>query len=40
VHSANHPPILVITPVMVVWGVASDALREIITRFLNEVRFD
>ena len=26
--------------VMVVWGVASDALREIITRFLNEVRFD
>ena len=26
--------------VMLVWGVASDALREIITRFLNEVRFD
>ena len=26
--------------VMVVWGVASDALREIITRFLNEVCFD
>ena len=26
--------------VMLIWGVASDALREIITRFLNEVRFD
>jgi hypothetical protein len=26
--------------VMLVWGVASEALREIITRFLNEVRFD
>jgi hypothetical protein len=26
--------------VMLVWGVASDALREIITGFLNEVRFD
>ena len=26
--------------VMVVWGVASEALRDIITRFLNEVRFD
>ena len=26
--------------VMVVWGVASDALREIITRFLDEVRFN
>ena len=26
--------------VMLVWGVASDALREIISRFLNEVRFD
>jgi len=25
---------------MLVWGVASDALREIITGFLNEVRFD
>ena len=22
------------------WGVASEALRDIITRFLNEVRFD
>jgi hypothetical protein len=26
--------------VMLVWGVASEALREIITRFLNEVRFE
>ena len=26
--------------VMLVWGVASEALRDIITRFLNEVRFD
>ena len=31
---------LVITLVMLVWGVASEALRDIITRFLNEVRFD
>jgi hypothetical protein len=38
--AAKHPPILVITLVMLVWGVASDALREIITGFLNEVRFD
>ena len=37
---ANDLPVLAITLVMVVWGVASDALREIITRFLNEVRFD
>jgi hypothetical protein len=34
------PHFLVFTLVMLVWGVASDALREIITRFLNEVRFD
>jgi hypothetical protein len=34
------PPFLVITLVMLVWGVASEALREIITGFLNEVRFD
>jgi hypothetical protein len=40
VHRANHPSILVITLVMLGWGVASDALREIITGFLNEVRFD
>jgi hypothetical protein len=26
--------------VMLIWGVASDALRDIITGFLNEVRFD
>jgi hypothetical protein len=26
--------------VMLVWGVASEALREIITGFLDEVRFD
>jgi hypothetical protein len=26
--------------VMLVWGVASEALREIITSFLDEVRFD
>jgi hypothetical protein len=26
--------------VMLVWGVASEALRDIITRFLNEVRFE
>jgi hypothetical protein len=32
--------LLAITLVMLVWGVASDALREIITGFLNEVRFD
>ena len=26
--------------VMLVWGVASEALRDIITGFLDEVRFD
>jgi hypothetical protein len=26
--------------VMLLWGVASEALRDIVTRFLNEVRFD
>jgi hypothetical protein len=26
--------------VMLLWGVASEALREIITRFLQEVRFE
>jgi len=25
---------------MVLWGVASEALRDIVTRFLNEVRFE
>jgi hypothetical protein len=29
-----------ITLVMLVWGVASEALREIIAGFLEEVRFD
>jgi hypothetical protein len=36
----NLPLCLVITLVMLVWGVASEALREIITSFLDEVRFD
>jgi hypothetical protein len=40
VARAKHPSILAFTLVMLVWGVASEALREIITRFLNEVRFD
>ena len=26
--------------VMLVWGVASEALREIITSFLDQVRFE
>jgi hypothetical protein len=26
--------------VMLLWGVASEALREIVTRFLDEVRFE
>jgi hypothetical protein len=26
--------------VMLIWGVASEALRDIITGFLNQVRFD
>jgi hypothetical protein len=26
--------------VMLVWGVASEALRDIVTGFLDEVRFD
>jgi hypothetical protein len=34
------PPILAFTLVMLIWGVASEALREIITGFLNEVRFE
>jgi hypothetical protein len=32
--------LLVITLVMLLWGVASEALRDIVTRFLEEVRFD
>jgi hypothetical protein len=38
--AANHPHILAFTLVMLVWGVASEALREIITGFLDEVRFE
>ena len=34
------PPILAFTLVMLVWGVASEALRDIITGFLDQVRFD
>jgi hypothetical protein len=34
------PHILAFILVMLVWGVASEALREIITSFLDEVRFD
>jgi hypothetical protein len=26
--------------VMLLWGVASEALRDIVTRFLEEVRFE
>jgi hypothetical protein len=40
VAAAKHPSILAITLVMLVWGVASEALREIITGFLDEIRFD
>ena len=38
--TAHHPPILAFILEMLVWGVASDALREIITGFLDEVRFE
>jgi hypothetical protein len=38
--AARHPSILSITLVMLVWGVASEALREIITGFLDQVRFE
>jgi hypothetical protein len=38
--AASLPLFLVITLVMLVWGVASEALRDIITGFLNQVRFD
>jgi hypothetical protein len=34
------PLLLAFTLVMLVWSVASEALREIITGFLDEVRFD
>jgi hypothetical protein len=40
VAAADVPPILAFTPVMLVWGVASEALRDIITGFLDQVRFD
>ena len=36
----NVPLIQAFMLVMLVWGVASEALGEIITRFLDEVRFD
>jgi uncharacterized protein (DUF1501 family) len=31
---------MMVALVMLVWGVASEALRDIITGFLNQVRFD
>jgi hypothetical protein len=31
---------MTIALVMLLWGVASEALRDIVTRFLNEVRFE
>jgi hypothetical protein len=38
----NNLPLFLATTslVMLVWGVASEALREIITGFLNEIRFE
>ena len=37
----NLPLFLATTPlVILVWGVASEALRDIITGFLNEIRFE
>jgi hypothetical protein len=36
----NVPLIQAFMLVMLVWGVASEALRDIITGFLNQVRFD
>jgi hypothetical protein len=38
--AADHPRILAFILVMLIWGVASDALRDIITGFLDQVRFD
>jgi hypothetical protein len=40
VASRNHPIYPGITLVMLICGVASQALRDIITGFLDEVRFD
>jgi hypothetical protein len=37
---AVSPPVAAFTLVMLVWGVASEALRDIVTSFLNQVRFD
>jgi hypothetical protein len=34
------PLLLALALVMLVWGVASEALRDIVTGFLNQVRFD
>jgi hypothetical protein len=34
------PLLRVFTLVMLIWGVASEALRDIITGFLDELRFD
>jgi hypothetical protein len=36
----NVPLIQAFMLVMLVWGVASEAMRDIITGFLNQVRFD
>jgi hypothetical protein len=39
--STNLPLFLATTSlVMLVWGVASEALRDIIAGFLNEIRFE
>ena len=38
--AANHSGHTGIHLVMLVWGVASEALRDIITGFLDEVRFN
>jgi hypothetical protein len=40
IAAAKYPSILAFTLVMLVWGVASEALRDIITGFLNEIRFE
>jgi hypothetical protein len=34
------PLLLALALVMLVWGVASEALRDIVTGFLNQVRLD
>jgi hypothetical protein len=36
----SRPFLLAFALVLLVWGVASEALREIITGFLDEVRFE